>query len=78
MWLRPLWDWCTELLLNPTLVAQFQWNAEKLFKFDGEIFERFIDEPWTANLWWDIQVSQLKCNSQLFQSILTMTVLQIG
>lgn len=57
VWLRPLWDWCRELLLNPTLIAEFQWSAEKLFKFDGKRFERFIDEPWTANSWWNIQVS---------------------
>ncbi|KAF8812136.1 hypothetical protein BYT27DRAFT_7221243 [Phlegmacium glaucopus] len=55
MYMRPLWDWCTELLMDPKIVQQFHWNAEKHFKYNGDKFERFIDEPWTADSWWELQ-----------------------
>uniref|UniRef100_A0A8H7Y623 Uncharacterized protein n=1 Tax=Psilocybe cubensis TaxID=181762 RepID=A0A8H7Y623_PSICU len=55
VWYRPLWEWCRELLLDPALVRRFHWNAEQLFMYKGERFERIIDEPWTGNTWWDIQ-----------------------
>ncbi|KDR67396.1 hypothetical protein GALMADRAFT_232065 [Galerina marginata CBS 339.88] len=59
VWLLPLWDWCTELLLSTTLIGKFRWDAEKLYKFNASEnkFERFIDEPWTADSWWDFQDS---------------------
>jgi hypothetical protein len=53
---RPLWDWCLEVLENRELVCHFHWDAEHHSKFNGEKFERFIDEPWTADDWWNIQV----------------------
>jgi hypothetical protein len=56
MYARPLWDWCTELLMDPNIVHQFHWYAEKHFKYSGDGFERFIDEPWTADAWWELQV----------------------
>ncbi len=43
--------------MNPELIREFQWEAQRLFKFNGQLFERFIDEPWTANLWWNTQVT---------------------
>lgn len=39
------------------LIHEFHWMAERLFKFDGNVFEHFLDEPWTADLWWSMQVS---------------------
>lgn len=56
IWYRSLWDWCTELLLDKILITEFFWDAERLLKFNGALFERIIDEPWTADAWWDIQV----------------------
>ena len=52
---RPLWDYCLELLQHEELIHAFQWDAQRLFKFDGTRFEQFIDEPWTADDWWNIQ-----------------------
>jgi hypothetical protein len=49
MYAQPLWDWCTELLMDPNIVHQFHWNAEKHFKYNSNKFEQFIDEPWTAD-----------------------------
>ncbi|CAA7262545.1 unnamed protein product [Cyclocybe aegerita] len=55
----PLWDWCFDLVSDPHVVSQFHWDAERYYKFDGKrTWVRFIDEPWTADDWWDIQ-SQL-------------------
>ena len=45
-----------ELLMDPKIMQQFHWNAEKHFKYDGDKFEHFIDEPWTADAWWELQV----------------------
>jgi len=58
MWYRPLWDWVNDLLNDPLLAPHFVWDAERLFKYSTNKQEwiRFIDEPWTADRWWDIQV----------------------
>jgi hypothetical protein len=56
VWIRPVWQWCRELLLDPLILPEFRWDAERVFKFNGERFERMIDEPWTGNMWWELQV----------------------
>ncbi|KAJ3500632.1 hypothetical protein NMY22_g19198 [Coprinellus aureogranulatus] len=56
VWVRPLWDWCLELVDNPDIVSQFHWNAEKISRHDGVEFVRFFNEPWTGNTWWEIQL----------------------
>jgi hypothetical protein len=45
-----------DLLNDSLLKPHFVWDAQHLYKYNGEHFERFIDEPWTANWWWDVQV----------------------
>lgn len=57
VWSRSIWAWCCELLHDQRLIREFRWNAERLFRFNGTIFERFFDEPWTADAWWNFQVS---------------------
>ncbi|KIJ19761.1 hypothetical protein PAXINDRAFT_7042 [Paxillus involutus ATCC 200175] len=42
-------------LSNPLLAPHFIWDAERLYKHNGTEFERFFDEPWTGDHWWDIQ-----------------------
>ncbi|KAI6001643.1 hypothetical protein F5J12DRAFT_906480 [Pisolithus orientalis] len=51
----PLWDWALDLLQNSSLAPHFIWDAQQLFKHDGERYERFYTEPWTGDHWWDIQ-----------------------
>ncbi|KAI5985802.1 hypothetical protein EDC04DRAFT_2873644 [Pisolithus marmoratus] len=51
----PLWDRALDLLQNPSLAPHFVWDAQWLFKHDGEKYERFYTEPWTGDRWWDIQ-----------------------
>lgn len=58
-WCRSLWDWVLDLVGNPLLAPYFEWDAQKLFKHDGTNFVRFVDEPWTANRFWNVQVSLL-------------------
>ncbi|SJL14898.1 uncharacterized protein ARMOST_18374 [Armillaria ostoyae] len=52
---RNLWMWALELIQNPTLEPDFFWDAVELSKWNGKAFERFIDEPWTAQAFWDLQ-----------------------
>ncbi|KAG1843785.1 hypothetical protein DFJ58DRAFT_731459 [Suillus subalutaceus] len=46
---QDLWDWACDLQ-DPYVGPQFTFNAQRLLKFDGQNFVRFIDEPWTATL----------------------------
>ncbi|KAI5998520.1 hypothetical protein F5J12DRAFT_906856 [Pisolithus orientalis] len=55
---RPVWDWALDLLTDPQLAPHFVWDAEWVYKHNGEEYERFYGEPWTCDRWWDIQ-SQL-------------------
>jgi hypothetical protein len=53
---RPIWDWALDLLDNPLLAPHFVWDACHVYKHNGAQFERFFNEPWTGDRWWDIQV----------------------
>lgn len=53
---RPLWDWALDLLREPSLSPHFVWDAQRLYKHNGERFVRFVDEPWTGDRWWQLQV----------------------
>ncbi|KAI6005415.1 hypothetical protein EDC04DRAFT_2611551 [Pisolithus marmoratus] len=44
----PLWDWALDLLQNPSLTPHFVWDAQWLFKHDGEKYKCFYTEPWTG------------------------------
>ncbi|KAG1721425.1 uncharacterized protein EDB91DRAFT_1240309 [Suillus paluster] len=56
-WHRPLWDWACDLLKDPHLGPHFVFDAQRLYKFDGQDFVRFFDKPWTANAFWESQSS---------------------
>ncbi|KAJ4476792.1 hypothetical protein C8R41DRAFT_869631 [Lentinula lateritia] len=60
LYYRPVWDWLQELLLNCDIVSKMEWDARRLFKFDGgsRTWKRFIEEAWSANSWWSFQVSE--------------------
>ncbi|KAG1838317.1 hypothetical protein F4604DRAFT_1997182 [Suillus subluteus] len=55
---RDLWGLASDLLGDPRIFPHFTFDAQRLSKFDGETFVRFIDEPYTAQDFWDVQ-SQL-------------------
>lgn len=44
------------LVTDPVLAPYMEWSAQKLSKWDGKEWVRFIDEPWTADLYWEQQV----------------------
>ncbi|KAJ7592183.1 hypothetical protein C8J56DRAFT_780865, partial [Mycena floridula] len=52
---RDLWDWSMDLVKDPRLSPALHWDACRLYKYNGEEFIRFVDEPWTANAWWAFQ-----------------------
>ncbi|KAL0057494.1 hypothetical protein AAF712_015864 [Marasmius tenuissimus] len=52
---RPIMNWLREVVQNEHLAPHMQWDARKQYRFDGQRWERFIDEPWTADSWWDAQ-----------------------
>ncbi|KAG1857471.1 hypothetical protein F4604DRAFT_1589912 [Suillus subluteus] len=52
---RPLWDWALDMLRDRRLAPHFVFDAQRLYKFNGTRFVRFIDEPWTADAFWDAQ-----------------------
>lgn len=53
---RPFWDWALSLLNDPDLIPHMEWSARRLYKWDGQKWVRFIDEPWTSDFWWETQV----------------------
>jgi hypothetical protein len=58
----PLMDWALNLLKDPSIGPHAIFDAEHLYKYNGEKFICFYDEPWTANAFWEAQVG---INSQL-------------
>ncbi|KAG2053125.1 hypothetical protein BDR06DRAFT_1055215 [Suillus hirtellus] len=55
---RPLFNWALDLLRDERLAPHFVFDAQRLSKFNRERFVHFIDEPWTADAFWNAQ-SQL-------------------
>jgi hypothetical protein len=53
---RPLWDWIVSQVKDRKLAQFFHWDAQRLYKYDGSRWIRFYEEPWTADLFWDVQV----------------------
>ena len=56
VWRIELSKWMKEILTHPELRRELRLDAEQLFRHNGEEFERFINEPWTADNFFDIQV----------------------
>lgn len=59
MYARPIDQWCLELLDDTVIISQCRWDAERHYKYNGTHWVRFIDEPWTADEWWEVQVFYL-------------------
>lgn len=43
-------------LINPEIVQQFEWDAQKISRYDGEKFSQIYSEPWTGERFWEVQV----------------------
>ncbi|KAF4583960.1 hypothetical protein EYR40_002458 [Pleurotus pulmonarius] len=55
MWYRPLWDWALSLIQDTSLAPYFEWNSQRLYKFNGTDFVRFVDEPLTGERLWNME-----------------------
>ncbi|KAK0209611.1 hypothetical protein IW262DRAFT_1468882 [Armillaria fumosa] len=64
-----LWTWALDLIQDPTLEPHFVWDAIQLLKWNGQAFERFVDEPWTAQAFWDLQTKLPKGGKVLYYII---------
>ncbi|KAK0493804.1 hypothetical protein EDD18DRAFT_1107781 [Armillaria luteobubalina] len=64
-----LWNWALDLIRDPTLQPYFVWDAVQLSKWNGQVFERFVDEPWTAKAFWDLQTKLPKGGKVLYYII---------
>jgi hypothetical protein len=57
VWGADLWDpWVMKLLKDPVHIRAMQWDAIRTFRHNGTHWERFVNEPWTADAWWKVQV----------------------
>ncbi|KAI0681797.1 hypothetical protein C8T65DRAFT_598069, partial [Cerioporus squamosus] len=54
---RSLWQWALALIRDPTLAQHITWHAVKQYKYTDGTWNRFWDEPNTADYWWDIETS---------------------
>ncbi|KAJ7603016.1 hypothetical protein FB45DRAFT_1014955 [Roridomyces roridus] len=52
---RDPWEWIVELVTDPSLANDIVWYpCRKYLVVDGNR-QRMRDEPWTADLWWELQ-----------------------
>lgn len=56
-------------LINPDIVRKFEWDAQKVSRYDGERHTRIYTEPWTGERFWEVQVT----TSELFHFKITLT-----
>ena len=52
---RDMWDWAMSLVANPNISQHMKWDAQQLYKWNGERWVHYVHEPWTGKLWWEIQ-----------------------
>ncbi|KAF8887634.1 hypothetical protein CPB84DRAFT_1749688 [Gymnopilus junonius] len=52
---HPIWSWIEDIIDNGNIVPLFKWDAERCYRYNGSKWERFINEPCTADDWWNIQ-----------------------
>lgn len=55
-WCRPLWKWILDHLVDSDVVRHFEWDAQKIYRYDGKRRTRVYTEPWTGKRFWDVQV----------------------
>jgi hypothetical protein len=42
VWYRPLWDWACDLLKDPCLGLHLVFDAQQLYKYNGQDFVHFL------------------------------------
>ncbi len=46
-----------DMVSDPLLAPHFQWDSRQLYKWNGTRYSRFIHDPFTADRYWNVQVS---------------------
>lgn len=61
-------QWAEEMLQDEDLIHHFVWDAQHVSKFNSSSrsWVRVIDEPWTANHFWETQVSPYTTRSDSY------------
>ena len=59
LWMCNPLDCIRELMANPSFADVISYEPQKVFE-DEAGQERWFNEMWTGDWWWEIQVSQLK------------------
>jgi hypothetical protein len=50
------WDWAIDIVTDPMIAPRIIWDAQIQSSWNGEEWEHFFTEPWTAKLFWEAQV----------------------
>ncbi|EKM77927.1 hypothetical protein AGABI1DRAFT_42300 [Agaricus bisporus var. burnettii JB137-S8] len=70
---RDPWEWALQIVKEPTLKNHIVWDPERNYRWTGEAWEHFYDEPWSGEAWWRAQgmlPSHAPSNSKLIGFIL--------
>ena len=59
VWMSSLEAWLWKLLGDTYIFSNIQWDAQRKYIYNGATFVWMIDEPWTADAWWNLQVCVL-------------------
>ena len=54
---RNVWEWVVSLVSDNSLSASSHWAPQREYFCEGGCCERIVNELYTADAWWDIQVS---------------------
>ncbi|EKM75860.1 hypothetical protein AGABI1DRAFT_45711 [Agaricus bisporus var. burnettii JB137-S8] len=52
---RDPWEWALQSIRDPRLQNHIVWDPERAYRWNGGGWERFFDEPWSAEAWWRAQ-----------------------
>ncbi|KAI0699097.1 hypothetical protein BC835DRAFT_1461472 [Cytidiella melzeri] len=61
---RSLWDWIVSQVQDPKLASSFHWDAQRQYKYDGTRWVRFYEQPWTGDMFWDVQSDILSTDTE--------------
>jgi hypothetical protein len=56
MFSRTLEEWMFDILNDKKLQSACQFDAMDVSQWSEDSFDRLYNEPWTGQMWWDIQV----------------------
>lgn len=54
---RPLWECIVSQVEDPKLTPYFAWDAHRLSRWNGQEWVRIYEEPSSADMFWEVQVS---------------------